>query len=917
MAVVPVSSIGTPVNTHATAGSVTGTWGIGQARAAGHVLVAVVSAASGTSTFITVDIATTSGWTQQILEPDYTTIHCAVALYTKTAAGADTAPVFTVTGTTPVAMDCVLFELLGANATTPVVTSGVYHSNSSTSGPLAAMSATTGASVAAANSLAISCFAQEATAGILTWVDTGAGGFTQSVLSGNGVSSVLQTAVLIDPSPATGAALTDTGAFSTHTGAYGAGLVAVFPPATPAPAGLEVFGDNTAATVTTGGTTAPAAGTSESWTVNTTGAFPLAAANYTQFHVADPALPAEKFLVNTAPGGTGSAQSWTVVRGADGTTPVAHAAGFSVVQVVGAPGLANFSQAFNVLAYGAQGNGTTDDTAAIQAAVNACITSGGGEVFLPAGVYQTSYTITVNTPLAVYIAGDGIQATTIMFYGTGDCLRVYNSALYTFTGGQGGGVRDLTFDGTNAGAGSAGLHMGDILQYKVACTAQNFTGAGSKGIWFDNQYYWTEQLQANIYAQNCTAHVVFDNAPGAASTATGSFERCDVVIWINQYNPNYDGVVLQNGAFFMDGAFALRGNFGTYTSALTSAVLRLTGTSPAGESPSTGSIINRCRLDIGVECDQSTGSNAPQTINFGAGGNYINQCYGIVDFAAAYPFTASNSNSQFGLLGVVLGDTNLALGLTIPGLVNISAGAYIGEYAAGVVTATAGTIATSGILYSPVTATAAVTGVILAAGLPDGQLVFVINTGSYPITFAAAATSNVAGGANVTIPAGTTQLYVWNYGAQRWYPAPAAPATVSLAAAFSGATGTSPQTVTGLSMVLPVGTFTLRGYLPVYSATAASTCTFAFTFGGTAAGTSIITWQPHNSAFAASITNATITTASGSQTTSLTTPAYYMEVTATIVVTATGTLQLTVTNGATADATRVAAGAFLQATQIA
>src|ERR1035438_5440672 len=128
-----IYSIGAPGNTHSATGSVTGTWGTGQNRAAGNVLVAVISAAASTS--ITVDIATvTSGWTQQILEPDFTTIHVAVACYTKTATGADAAPVFTVTGTTTVAMDCMLFELNGVNTTSPIDTSGVYHSNTGTAG---------------------------------------------------------------------------------------------------------------------------------------------------------------------------------------------------------------------------------------------------------------------------------------------------------------------------------------------------------------------------------------------------------------------------------------------------------------------------------------------------------------------------------------------------------------------------------------------------------------------------------------------------------------------------------------------------------------------------------------------------------------------------------------------------------------
>lgn len=45
------------------------------------------------------------------------------------------------------------------------------------------------------------------------------------------------------------------------------------------------------------------------------------------------------------------------------------------------------SQVFNVKAYGAMGNGSTDDTAAVQSAISACYAAGGGIVFFPAGNY--------------------------------------------------------------------------------------------------------------------------------------------------------------------------------------------------------------------------------------------------------------------------------------------------------------------------------------------------------------------------------------------------------------------------------------------------------------------------------------------------------------------------------------------------
>src|SRR5947207_4749409 len=44
---------------------------------------------------------------------------------------------------------------------------------------------------------------------------------------------------------------------------------------------------------------------------------------------------------------------------------------------------------FNVLDFGAVGDGTTDNTAAIAAAIDACHRRGGGRVLVPAGTYLT------------------------------------------------------------------------------------------------------------------------------------------------------------------------------------------------------------------------------------------------------------------------------------------------------------------------------------------------------------------------------------------------------------------------------------------------------------------------------------------------------------------------------------------------
>jgi len=93
-----------------------------------------------------------------------------------------------------------------------------------------------------------------------------------------------------------------------------------------------LFADLPSTTVSSGGTTAPGAGTQETWTVASSASFPaVTTGTLTQFHVADTALTAELIAVTNISGTT-----WTVIRGSDGTAPVAHTTGFTVRQTVAA-----------------------------------------------------------------------------------------------------------------------------------------------------------------------------------------------------------------------------------------------------------------------------------------------------------------------------------------------------------------------------------------------------------------------------------------------------------------------------------------------------------------------------------------------------------------------------------------------------
>lgn len=92
----------------------------------------------------------------------------------------------------------------------------------------------------------------------------------------------------------------------------------------------ELFANQPFTTVPAG---ANADSGSEFWTVSSSSAFPTAVSTVSQFHVADinPTASSEIILVTNVNPVT---NVWTVTRGAEGTTPVVHEAGFTITQVL-------------------------------------------------------------------------------------------------------------------------------------------------------------------------------------------------------------------------------------------------------------------------------------------------------------------------------------------------------------------------------------------------------------------------------------------------------------------------------------------------------------------------------------------------------------------------------------------------------
>lgn len=94
---------------------------------------------------------------------------------------------------------------------------------------------------------------------------------------------------------------------------------------------VEVFANSPTTVVTSGGSTAPVSGTQETWVVQSSASFPAASSSATpptQFHIVDTVLSSEVILVTNVSGTT-----WTVTRGAESSTPISHAADFTIFQV--------------------------------------------------------------------------------------------------------------------------------------------------------------------------------------------------------------------------------------------------------------------------------------------------------------------------------------------------------------------------------------------------------------------------------------------------------------------------------------------------------------------------------------------------------------------------------------------------------
>lgn len=146
-----------------------------------------------------------------------------------------------------------------------------------------------------------------------------------------------------------------------------------------------------------------------------------------------------------------------------------------------APSVNGQVTAVNVKDYGAVGDGTTDDTAAIQAAINAAQQANGGTVYLPSGTYAiTGLTL----PALVDLIGESHISTFLLFTATsGDALvvngnfsRLANFDVQTKTAPSSGAAIRLknSFSVDLDHIFLQNVYDGVVFDQSTACTLRNF-----------------------------------------------------------------------------------------------------------------------------------------------------------------------------------------------------------------------------------------------------------------------------------------------------------------------------------------------------------------------------------------------------------------------------------------------------------
>ena len=162
------------------------------------------------------------------------------------------------------------------------------------------------------------------------------------------------------------------------------------------------------------------------------------------------------------------------------------------------------NEIISVVDFGAKGDGTTDDSAAFQAAVNYCQTRGGGKVYVPAKTYLFSSS-GVSVPSKVIISGEQGVGSTINWNGTGPAFYYHPTGSFASTFAA---IENITINGGSSSVAKA-IEISDTFGFRLEnISIYGFTAG--EGLVLRNINFWTEGTVAiNVRISNCLNNLVF------------------------------------------------------------------------------------------------------------------------------------------------------------------------------------------------------------------------------------------------------------------------------------------------------------------------------------------------------------------------------------------------------------------------